>query len=173
MADNPSTATSACVNCMDEIQLWVSHNTGTDWWQVPFVTRVQKQASRTNAQQIKLNGTSENVCSASSKAWTYLINVWKCMTAPWQNFITDGQQVWGRIVNGNDLAADEQEVALLTLDDDGYTLDTESNTPQQDQLRLNASTIYRRNFTDVAGTPNTGTDLNPTIPNAAGGGVDI
>lgn len=146
------TESAPCTNCMDKVEMWVSHDDGTNWYEVPNVTRIQKQANRQNAQQIKLQGESQNVCSSSSKAWTYLVNIWDCLDFQILNFMRDGDTFWARMVNGDDLANSQQEVVKVTFDDDGYLLDDQSRTPQNTTLRLDASTIFRQNYEELTDT---------------------
>lgn len=155
MADNAFTGTAAaCINCMTQIQAWVSHNDGTDWFQVPNVTQIAKTANTTNAQAIKLGGVAVAVCSANSKSWQYDVDVWDCSTHPIHNYMIDQDVFYSRFINGTDLAASAQEVSEVQYDDQGWVLNDQSNQPQKTTLRLNATKAPRRiNYAEVGGAP--------------------
>ena len=143
-----------CVDCVDTgTEVWVSHNNGTDWYEIPMVYQVQKQATRTNAQTIRFNGQSVNVCTAASKTWTFIVGIWLCLALHYRSFVIDGDQVWIRVVFGDTLDVDPEEVVNAEFDDDGYTRNDQNTTPTQVGLRFEASEILFNNFAEIAGAP--------------------
>lgn len=170
MANTASPANVACLNCIDEQQLWISRNDGVDWFEVPTATQIQLQANRENATTIKFQGVSTAVCSATSKSWTYLVTLWICLTAHWRNYFADGDTFWAAFVNGDDLTTDPYEMAEVTLDFDGYTRNDQGNTPEQNVLRLNVvSDIYFQNFVEAAAKPPQAGTIDTTPPAAPAG----
>jgi len=174
MTTTASTGAAACTNCIEEIQLWISRDAGANWFEVPFATQAQKRASRNNATTIKIRGVASNVCSAASKSWTYLVTLWVCKSAHWRNFFKDGDTFWARIVNGGDLATDCQEIAEVKLDDDGWTWDTESTTPEQAALNLEVqSEVFFQNFAEAGNKPAEAGTIDTTPVDGAGAAIPL
>lgn len=136
-----------CTNCLENLETWVSKDGGTNYFQIPYNTAQRKVASRATAQQVKLEGTSTNVCSVSSKSWAFQLDFWYCLLYTIEHFLIDGTSYLVRVVNGKFVDTDPYEEFTADYDDNGWDRDVESATPEKRTCIFNAtSSIALANF---------------------------
>lgn len=167
MADTEFAPASPCVQCRLKAEIWVSHNGGTDWYQIPNVYAWRKTVTRTTGQSVVIDGVSSTPCTATAKSYQYQFDAWECDAAPLEAFLLDNDSVQVRAVKG-DGGSDAAASATVpyhefsaTYDDDGEAIDTQSQTPHSRTSLLNVtSAITRKGFTVPASHPHSNAEVN-------------
>lgn len=148
MVDRSFPNASVCVNCLSNLETWISSDGGTDWYQIPYNTTQNKTANRPSETEIRLEGTPTVVCGTESKSWEYECGFWACTSHPIEAYVFDGESYLVRVINGTLAGTDPQEQFTAVYDDDGFTRDTESTNPELRTLLFKVSSpIERTNYT--------------------------